>query len=44
MTHAQKHALKRLGWFFGIWLVSIIALALASLLIKTLMYMAGFHA
>ncbi|WP_081726738.1 DUF2474 family protein [Methylophilus sp. 5] len=44
MTHAQKHALKRLGWFFLIWLVSIAALALASLLIKALMHMAGFHA
>jgi|GEM_PF-434227 len=44
MTHAQKNTLKRLGWFFLIWLASIFALAMASLLIKAVMQMAGFHA
>jgi hypothetical protein len=44
MTHAQKNTLKRLGWFFGIWLASIIALAAVSLCLKALMQMAGLHA
>lgn len=44
MSHAQKNTLKRLGWFFGIWLASIIVLAEFSLCLKALMQMAGLHA
>lgn len=41
---AQKNSLgKRLGWLALIWLASVAALGLASLLIKLLMKMAGFN-
>ncbi|WP_081755126.1 DUF2474 domain-containing protein [Methylophilus sp. OH31] len=43
MTHKQTNILKRLGWFFLIWLASIAALAIVSILIKGLMAAAGFH-
>jgi hypothetical protein len=43
MTHTPKNTLKRLGWFFLIWLASIAALAVVSMLIKGLMAAAGFH-
>jgi hypothetical protein len=40
---AQSSLAKRLGWLVFIWLVSIAALALVSLLLKLLMKMAGFN-
>jgi hypothetical protein len=43
MTHTPKNTLKRLGWFLLIWLASIAALAVISMLIKGLMAVAGFH-
>ncbi|HCU84797.1 DUF2474 domain-containing protein [Methylophilus sp. UBA6697] len=43
MTHKQTNTLKRLGWFFLIWLASIAALAIVSMLLKGLMMAAGWH-
>jgi len=43
MAHTPKNTFKRLGWFFLIWLASIAALAIVSMLLKGLMAAAGFH-
>jgi hypothetical protein len=40
---AQSSLAKRLGWLVLIWLASIVALAIVSLLLKLLMKMAGFN-
>ncbi|HWU66229.1 MAG TPA: DUF2474 domain-containing protein [Methylophilus sp.] len=43
--HIAKNSLtKRLGWLLLIWIVSVGVLAIASLSIKLLMQIAGFHA
>jgi hypothetical protein len=42
-TKPKKSFVKRLGWLVLIWLASIAALSVVSLLIKLLMKAAGFN-
>lgn len=40
-THLQKLWLRRFGWLVFIWTVSVSALAIAAILIRLLMNLAG---
>lgn len=35
--------LKQIGWFIGLWCAGLLALALISLGLKGLMFLAGWH-
>lgn len=39
----KKRWLSQIGWMFALWLASISALAIISLLLKLLMHAAGFN-